>query len=286
NIQVTGTRTFSTGANYTYNGTSAQVTGNGLPATVNHLTLDNASGVTLSTSASLDGDLTVSSGTFELDSNTANRSSAGGTLTLAAGTTLKIGGTGSLPSDFTTHAVSSTSTVEYNGTSQTVAALNSSQNYGTLVISGSGTKSLAGNVGIVNDLTISAGTFDLSTFTANRTAAGGTLLLDTGTTLALGGSSGGITGSNFPDAFTTYTLNGTVEYNGAGAQTVAVLAYTNILFSNSGTKTVDGTITFNGDFTVGAGSTVQVAATAVLQINGSLTVTTGFTNDGTMTVGN
>jgi len=44
NITCTGTRTFSTGGNYIYNGTSSQVLGNGLPATVNNLTL--ASGMT------------------------------------------------------------------------------------------------------------------------------------------------------------------------------------------------------------------------------------------------
>jgi len=44
NIQVTGTRTFDTGANYIYNGTVAQNTGNGLPATVGNLTFDNTVG--------------------------------------------------------------------------------------------------------------------------------------------------------------------------------------------------------------------------------------------------
>lgn len=44
NIQVRGTRTFDTGANYIYNGTVAQNTGNGLPATVGNLTFDNTVG--------------------------------------------------------------------------------------------------------------------------------------------------------------------------------------------------------------------------------------------------
>ena len=43
NIQVTGTRTFNTCPNYTYNGSLAQVTGNGLPSTVNNLTINNSS---------------------------------------------------------------------------------------------------------------------------------------------------------------------------------------------------------------------------------------------------
>jgi hypothetical protein len=48
NIQVTGTRSYSTGGDYTYNASLAQVTGNGLPPTAHNLTFDNASNVTLS----------------------------------------------------------------------------------------------------------------------------------------------------------------------------------------------------------------------------------------------
>jgi len=44
----TYTLSFSSGANYVYNGSSAQVTGSGLPASVNSFTINNASGVSLS----------------------------------------------------------------------------------------------------------------------------------------------------------------------------------------------------------------------------------------------
>ncbi|MCB2410467.1 T9SS type A sorting domain-containing protein, partial [Hymenobacter lucidus] len=46
-IQVTGPRSFSADASYQYNGTVAQVTGPGLPATVRGLALDNSMGLTL-----------------------------------------------------------------------------------------------------------------------------------------------------------------------------------------------------------------------------------------------
>jgi hypothetical protein len=52
-IQVTGTRTYASDASYTYNGTVAQVTGAGLPATVRNLTVNNAAGLTLSQAVSL-----------------------------------------------------------------------------------------------------------------------------------------------------------------------------------------------------------------------------------------
>ena len=60
NVRVTGTRTFNTGANYIYNGTAPQVPGNGLPATVNNLTIGNAAGLTLNTTNTVNGTCTVS----------------------------------------------------------------------------------------------------------------------------------------------------------------------------------------------------------------------------------
>lgn len=69
-IQVTGTRTFSSGANYVYNGTSAQVTGTftttPTAATVNNLTINNASGVTLNNTLSVSNVLTLTAGAFKL----------------------------------------------------------------------------------------------------------------------------------------------------------------------------------------------------------------------------
>ncbi|MEI7801747.1 MAG: T9SS type A sorting domain-containing protein [Bacteroidota bacterium] len=62
NVQVTGSRSFSTGGNYTYNGIAAQVTGSGLPSTVNNLTINNSTGVTLSQTVAVSGILALSSG--------------------------------------------------------------------------------------------------------------------------------------------------------------------------------------------------------------------------------
>ncbi len=62
NIQVVGTRTFDPTANYAYNGSVAQVTGNGFPADCNNLTINNAAGVTLSSNHAVNGVLTLTSG--------------------------------------------------------------------------------------------------------------------------------------------------------------------------------------------------------------------------------
>ncbi|HLG34299.1 MAG TPA: T9SS type A sorting domain-containing protein [Bacteroidia bacterium] len=70
NIQVTGTRTFSTGGNYTYSGTTAQVTGTGLPSQVNNLTFNNSSGFTLTNSVIVASTLTFTSGNLTTVSDT------------------------------------------------------------------------------------------------------------------------------------------------------------------------------------------------------------------------
>jgi len=67
NIQLTGARNYNAGANYTYNGAAAQVTGNGL-VTANNLTIDNSAGVSLSGNTAVNGTLTLTSGNLNIGS--------------------------------------------------------------------------------------------------------------------------------------------------------------------------------------------------------------------------
>ena len=76
-VQVAGTRTYDTGANYTYNGTAAQVTGNGLPLTVNGLAVNNSAGLTLTNSATVSALLTLTSGNISTSGNTLTVGTAG-----------------------------------------------------------------------------------------------------------------------------------------------------------------------------------------------------------------
>jgi hypothetical protein len=68
NIQVTGTRTYSTGANYIYNGSAAQVTGNGLTG-ANNLTINNAAGVSLSKQTTVSNNLILTNGILTTTTN-------------------------------------------------------------------------------------------------------------------------------------------------------------------------------------------------------------------------
>lgn len=105
NIQ-TGSRSFSTGGNYTYNGTSAQATGDGLPTTVNNLTISNSSGVTMfaaSTDYTVAGTLGLTSGPLTINGNNLiinNLQRTSGTLTGSSTSSVGITGT-SIPLFFT-----------------------------------------------------------------------------------------------------------------------------------------------------------------------------------------
>ncbi|HMP83721.1 MAG TPA: Ig-like domain-containing protein, partial [Verrucomicrobiota bacterium] len=61
NIRVTGVRTNNAAGNYIYNGVTAQVPGNGLPATVNNLTIANPAGVTINSTHVVNGTCKVTS---------------------------------------------------------------------------------------------------------------------------------------------------------------------------------------------------------------------------------
>ena len=74
------TKTFSTGANYIYDGTSAQVTGVSLTG-ANNLTINNSTGVTLSSPTTVSGVLTLTSGI--LTTTTTNLLSVTNTATTA-----------------------------------------------------------------------------------------------------------------------------------------------------------------------------------------------------------
>ncbi len=66
NVQVSGTRNFSTGANYIYNGGAPQNGGQGLPTTVNNLVIDNTNGVQLMTNTVVNGVMLISNGILDI----------------------------------------------------------------------------------------------------------------------------------------------------------------------------------------------------------------------------
>lgn len=151
------------------------------------------------------GDLDIESGTLDLGTYTADRSTLGGVLTLGASTTLNIAGTNTLPANYDSHAFNASSTVNYNGTNQTVAPLSGSAQYGNIILSGSGTKVLGGNVAVANDLTVQTG--------VALTVASGQNLTVTDQLINLGGTVTIQNNSNLIQSGTTNTNLGAITVN-------------------------------------------------------------------------
>ena len=174
NIQ-TLLRSYNEGANYIYNGTSAQVTGTGLTQNIPaNLTINNSSGVTLSNQTTISGLLTMTSGTL----NTANTNLTIGSLTGSSNITNSSGTAGNVVitvgSDNT--SPSAFSGVISNGTATSASLVKTGT--GALILSGTNTYS--------GTTTITNGTLELGSGTcipdnSNVILNGGTLSTGSGT---------------------------------------------------------------------------------------------------------
>jgi hypothetical protein len=256
-VQTTGTRTFDTGANYTYTGSSAQVTGTGLTG-ANNLTFSNTAGTTLSAA------LTTIAGTCTIDS--------GATL---ATNNYNMAFQGNFVNNGTFTAGSSNITIGAGTATQSIAGFTTT---GTVSMTKtSGTATLAGNVNgaalTISGLggTLNLGTGLTHTFTGTWTRTNGTLN---------GGSSTLRLGSGFSGTSGTFTAGtGTVEYYASGPQSIAGVAYNNLTLTGSGAKTTTGA-TVNGILSLeGTATTTGTVATygsaATLQYKGTGAQTTG-----------
>lgn len=129
-----------------------------------------------------------------------------------------------------------------------------------------------GSAAFVNgNLTVESGTFDLSTLTANRQAAGGVLTVLDDAVLKIGGT------NTFPTNYSTNTLedNSTVEYASVLDQTIGIQNYGNLIISGARTTNnitlPSGTIQIRGIFTPSAtfaGGAYSVNATNTIEYLG------------------
>lgn len=276
-----GSFAYGTTVNLTYTGNQNITTGQELPtaaAALNTFTVSvgAANTVTLSANVSPSGNVNVASGTLDLATFTANRFANTLTFTLGANTNLLIGGTNTFPANYTTYTLNATSTTHYKGTTQSVATLA----YGNLTISGTGTKTLAGNISAVltGNVLVSAGIFDIGDFLLTRSANGGTFTVSPNATLRIGGTKA------FPATFNAVTLTGsTVEYYGTAntvsTQSVNAFSYNDLLVSGTATTQAANTLTVLGNFTV-TGAYTQARATNVtgnVVTSGTATFNTGAT---------
>ncbi len=273
----TGTFTAGTGT-VTLNGGSAQSIG----ATVfNNLSVDKSGGVATPTgNLSINGDLSVLSGTLDLLTFTANRSAVGGTMGLAGSALLRIGGTLAFPNNFAAYSLASSSTVEYYGTlTQIVGA----QPYGNLTFSngGSNVKILSGATSTSGNLLINTGaTLDAGSFAAsvggNWTNNG--TFTPSASTITLSGGSGTLSGATTFDNLNvsgTYSASSDIAVNGAANVSGSYQASSTTTtfsgnFTNSGSFASSGTVTFTGGGSQALSLNSGFASTGTVNFNGTL----------------
>jgi len=172
----------------------------------------------------------------------------GGTLTNGATGILNIQGTSSI----TTLTNQGTATITGAGVISTTLA--NFTNSGTLNLNGSGTITGITNSNIIN-LTNSG------TITALTNNAAGTLNISDLTVPTI-------------TTLTATAVGNTVNYSGAGAQTVKATTYHHLTLSTSGAKAM-GATTINGDFTMSG--TATTAPTGALTVGGDFTIGVGTT---------
>ncbi len=222
---------------------------NGTSVTISGATITSIPFVTISGTTTNNGTLTVST-TLK----------GAGPLTNAE--TLNIGGTCSITT------LTNSGTASITGTGTITTALAKFINTGTLNLGGSGTiTGITNNAGGIVNQNASA---TITSF--NNATSTSTLNISTTPTVP---------------AFTTLTVSAsgnTVNYNGLGAQTVKIVAYSNLILSGSGVKTFTVT-TVNKDLTLSGSATVTTGAN--LAIAGNLDIGTGtvFTTDANWTLG-
>lgn len=279
-----GTYTAATGASVLLSGVTATITGT---TTFNNLTILAGSTVSISNNITVNNALTVNGTFIPVENPTPYQVAGTGALTVGANGTLKVNAAtfGANYGLSGTVTLAPGSTVEYSA-STIAQSVSAAPGYSTLKISGGNVKTLLGNLNVLNSATaytgridVTAGTLDLSTFTANRgtTTTGGWLHVGNGATLRIGGTN--TLPANF--ASTQLELNSTIEYYGT-TQTVTALTYGNLVLSTaSSTKnTTASTLTINGNLTVGTSVTFSPAAN--MTINGTNNINGTF-NGGTFT---
>lgn len=251
-IQVSGTRTFNTGASYEYNGNIPQQTGNGLPPTVSKFKINNPSGVTLNNSLTITDSLWLQLGQFDISNKTVTLS--GSVSTVGSGKFLS----------------QSTGAVLYNENNNGQEIIARGSQYGNLTfsdfdkslpngllkISGIFTPGLATahSVGFADSIefngvgaqTIPAFPYSNILITGNRS---GNVTLDNTNTIII---SGVFNPSVTFSSGSLITTGSTIEFNGGNSQSLPPLPnavfYDNIIVNkNDGGLSASGTISLTGD---------------------------------------
>lgn len=255
-LTVTGNLTVKAGASFNLRRMTLTVSGNTQidgSVTDNH---DNGS-------ATFTGTVTIGSAGSLSTSNSSNFTFSGaitndGTVDLSGGGTITIRNGITNNNSFSLPAVTfATNSQSLNGSS-------------AITITG---------VTTVTGITLTNNNTDVNlTSTANNSLTGsGTWTQGANGVLKFSGASMNITGMDFSAS------GNTVNYTRGGAQTINSTTYRNLTVSNSGTKTLGGDITVNGNLEISGSATL---ACDVYQITGNASGTFTMASGTTLTLGN
>lgn len=281
NIQSTG-RSFNTGASYTYNGSSAQVTGNGLPATISNLTVDNPAGLTLEAAKTISGNVLINQGTLTTNNFnlsvagnwTNNGGFSGGTSTITfTGAAKTIDGSTSTAFPTLSIAAGASATLNTNTSCSTLNFVAGST-ASSLTHSGATILSVTGNAtvnqptaSVIAGWNINAGS---ATVGGNLTV-GGTLNTSTQVAQVL------VTSGSLTVNGTTTISTGTSSAVGKISVDTGTLTFASALTHNEGTLVFlgAGTMNFNGAYSFASGGSATPIFTTVaganLNFGGNLT---------------
>jgi hypothetical protein len=258
---------------FTFNGSSMQTISSSVSGgeIFPNVTIAKSGTALLASAITINTNLAITSGTLDCGANQIT-GNASGLLTMSSGTTLLIGSTGSsttvlFPSNFTTAhtTLNANSTVTYQvAGAQTISNI---PTYGNFIVSGSGTKTLAGSITVKGNTTISSGTLDCSTFQLVG-LAGKSFTMNANTNLILGSTSSA-TAVSFPTNYLAGGINlddaSTVTYQSNANQTISATppTYGNLILSSgssSTTKTPAGILSIDGSLTINTNTTLDVTS--------------------------
>jgi hypothetical protein len=233
NIQ-TGTRSFSSGANYMYNGTTGQSIGEGLPPTVSTLVFDNSGGdVTFSSARTITNNFSITSGSR---ANLGSNVHYAGTLTL--GGVLQRSGSYGSPASIATYksaayfgttasgiVIVSTGSIGSSWIGDTSSDWNTSSNWFSGVIPTSSA-----------DIIIASTATNQPVISGSTTAVCNSLTIGTGASLTISPTGK----ATFSSLINNGTLN--LESDATGIASLILVSYT-----DNGTENIEMYLTGGGD---------------------------------------
>jgi hypothetical protein len=249
---------------FTFNGTSNQNITNGSFVNV---VFTNASTKTIINNAIILGTSLISS-SATLASNGSGTIDFRGNVTFNTGTNFNDGGNLHLFSGTqwtgNNNNITNAGGIRFNRNgAQTIAGAKLS----SLILEGTGNKTLLNNVFIDGNVTLKTGTgnLNLQTFTLNSTNNLGVFTIEPNTSLYIRGS------NNFPSNFLGYDFDITsiTYYDAAIDQLIGAIDYGGLSLANATTKTLTGNTTITGNLTFNASTLDVTTSNYILTLGGN-----------------